>query len=299
MATENNYMQPSIPRFDGHYDHWSMLMENFLRSKEYWSLIETGFTEPATGEGMTAVQRRTLDELKLKDLKVKNYLFQAIDRAILETILQKDTAKQIWDSLKKKYEGNARVKRSQLQALRREFETLEMKIGESVSDYFSRVMSVANRMRTHGEQMQDVTVVEKILRSLTDMFNYIVCSIEESKDIDQLSVDELQSSLLVHEQKLNRNNGEEQAALKVATNGGFSTRGRGRGTWRGRGRGFRDGSGSRTRHDLQSYDRTKHDLHSYNHQSSNSQSRGRGILISPKLNASDVMGSVTFVRSVM
>ncbi|CAM8959850.1 unnamed protein product [Rhodiola kirilowii] len=244
-SVQENYVQPAIPRFDGHYDHWSMLMENFLRSKEYWSLIETGYTVPAEGEELRTAQKKILDEMKLKDLKVKNYLFQAIDRTILETILQKDTSKQIWDSLKKKYEGNERVKRSQLQTLRKEFETLEMKAGESVTDYFSRVMSVANRMRTHGEKMQDVTVVEKILRSLTDNFNYIVCSIEESKDIDKLSVDELQSSLLVHEQKLVRHNGEEQTALKATSSGGSSTRGRGRGTWRGRGRGPRDGSSHR------------------------------------------------------
>jgi hypothetical protein len=37
------------------------------------------------------------------------------------------------------------------------------------------------------------------LRTLTEKYNYIVCSIEESKDINHLSVDELQSSLLVHE----------------------------------------------------------------------------------------------------
>jgi hypothetical protein len=97
----------------------------------------------------------------------------------LEIILQKDTAKQIWDSMKKKYKGNVRVKRSILQALRKEFETLEMKSGEKVSVYFSRVMSVANKMRVHGERMVDVTIMEKILRSLTEKFNYIVCSIEE------------------------------------------------------------------------------------------------------------------------
>ena len=32
-----------------------------------------------------------------------------------------------------KYQGNARVKRAQLQRLRRTFETLEMKVGEGVS----------------------------------------------------------------------------------------------------------------------------------------------------------------------
>jgi hypothetical protein len=62
--------------------------------------------------------------------------------------------------------------------------------------------------------MVDVTIMEKILRSLTYKFNYIVCSIEESKDIDSLSIDELQSSLIVHEQKFHKHDREEQA-LKV------------------------------------------------------------------------------------
>lgn len=65
--------------------------------------------------------------------------------------------------MKKKYEGNERVKRSILQTLRKESETLEMKLGEGVSYYFSMVMSVSNKMRVYGEQMKDVTVVEKIL----------------------------------------------------------------------------------------------------------------------------------------
>ncbi|EOY01288.1 Uncharacterized protein TCM_011225 [Theobroma cacao] len=51
-------------------------------------------------------------------------------------------------------------------------------------------------------QQKDVIIVEKILRSLTPKYNFIVCSIEKSHDIDELSLDELQSSLLVHEQKL-------------------------------------------------------------------------------------------------
>jgi hypothetical protein len=53
--------------------------------------------------------------------------------------------------MKKKFEGSARVKRSHLQAFRREFENLKMKTGEGVSEYFSRVLSVANKMRTYGE----------------------------------------------------------------------------------------------------------------------------------------------------
>ncbi|KAM1050050.1 hypothetical protein TB2_031363 [Malus domestica] len=103
MTTESGFVQLAIPRFDGHYDHWSMLMENFLHSKEYWSLVETVMLAVADESNLTDAQKRTIDDQRLKDLKAKNYLFHAIDRSILETILKKDTAKDIWDSLKQKY----------------------------------------------------------------------------------------------------------------------------------------------------------------------------------------------------
>lgn len=73
MTSENNFVQPAIPRFDGHYDHWSMLMENFLRSKEYWGLIENGITAAAEGTDLSEEQRKVIENQKLKDLKAKNY----------------------------------------------------------------------------------------------------------------------------------------------------------------------------------------------------------------------------------
>lgn len=79
---------------------------------------------------------------------------------------------------------------------------------------------------------------------MTSKYNYVVCSIEESKDIDELSLDELQSSLLVHEQKMNKSSGVQEQALKASTNTSSSNyrgRGRGRGRGQGRGRGDRGG----------------------------------------------------------
>ncbi|KAE8656273.1 hypothetical protein F3Y22_tig00117005pilonHSYRG00292 [Hibiscus syriacus] len=238
MASDN-FVQPAILRFDGHYDHWSMLMENFLRSKEYWPIVESGIQAPTPNAVLTDAQKTELEGRKLKDLKEKDYLFQAINRPILETILSKKTSKYIWDSMKKKYEGSARVNRAQLQALRRDFETLQMKDGESVTSYCAKTMEISNKMRFHGEKMEDVTILEKILRSLTPKFDYVVCSIEESKDIDTFSLDELRSSLLVHEQKMNRSSTSEEQALKASTFTHFSNS-RGRGTGRGRGRGGRN-----------------------------------------------------------
>ncbi|XP_068666404.1 uncharacterized protein [Aristolochia californica] len=98
--------------------------------------------KPVVGVLLTDAQNTELEGLKLKDLKAKNYLFQVIDHSILETILCKDTTNHIWDSMKKKYQGTTRAKRQQLQALRSKFEMLQMKSGESVTDYFSRTMKI-------------------------------------------------------------------------------------------------------------------------------------------------------------
>ncbi|GJX18090.1 hypothetical protein Tco_0218922 [Tanacetum coccineum] len=66
-------------------------MDNFLRSKEMWSLVENEVPEQ-TMANLTKPQRKAFEEAKLKDLK-----------------------------------GSTKVKRAQLQALRREYELLSMK----------------------------------------------------------------------------------------------------------------------------------------------------------------------------
>ena len=95
MTSERSFVQPTIPCFVGHYDHWSILMENFLRSKEYWHVVEIGISAAAVNVDLSDEQRKEVAEQRLKDLRAKNYLFQAIDRSILETILDKETSKGI------------------------------------------------------------------------------------------------------------------------------------------------------------------------------------------------------------
>ncbi|XP_020224249.1 uncharacterized protein LOC109806288 [Cajanus cajan] len=106
-----------------------------------------------------------------------------------------------------------KVKRAQLQALRKEFELLTMKEGEKVDNFLGRTLMVVNKMKSNGETTEQSTVVSKILRSLTAKFNYVVCAIEESNDLSALSIDELHGSLLVHEQRM-QGYQEEEHVLK-------------------------------------------------------------------------------------
>ncbi|XP_023516656.1 uncharacterized protein LOC111780468 [Cucurbita pepo subsp. pepo] len=146
----------------------------------------------------------------------------------METILNRDTAKQIWDSMNQKYQGSTRV----------EFEVLQMKEGESVDAYFARTFTIPNKMKIHGKNMKSVGIIEKILKSMNSRFDYVICSIEESNNLDTLTIDELQSSLMVHEQILNGCVGDEQA-LNVTYDNRIGGRGgdRAHEAFRGRGRG--------------------------------------------------------------
>jgi transcriptional regulator with GAF, ATPase, and Fis domain len=87
-----------------------------------------------------------------------------------------------------------------------------MKDSERVSDYITRVQTVTNQLKRNGENLIDTRIVEKILRSLTYAFENVVCAIEESKDLNELSVDELAGSLMAHEQreKLNKKESLEE-----------------------------------------------------------------------------------------
>jgi gag-polypeptide of LTR copia-type len=97
------------------------------------------------------------------------------------------------------FKGANRVKQVRLQTLHGELGSMKMKESESVSDYITRVQAVVNQLIHNGKALTDVRVVEKILRSLTNNFENVVCAIEESKDLVKLTVDELAGSLEAHE----------------------------------------------------------------------------------------------------
>jgi gag-polypeptide of LTR copia-type len=58
-----------------------------------------------------------------------------------------------------------------------------------------------NQLKRNEESLSEQKVVERILRSLIDTLENIVCVIEESKDLANLTVDELAGSLLAHKQR--------------------------------------------------------------------------------------------------
>ena len=236
--------QPLIPIFNGEkYEWWSIKVKTLLRSQELWDLVEYGFVDILEP---TQEEEERLRENKRKDAKALFILQQAVHETVFSRIAAATTSKEAWSILQKEFQGGSKVIVVKLQALRRDFETLVMKNGESIADFLSRAMAIVSQMRSYGEQVSDETIVAKVLRSLTPKFNHVVAAIEESKDLSVLSVDELMGSLQAHESRINRSlekNEEKAFQVKETANnyhsitsgrGGREFRGRGRGNGRGR-----------------------------------------------------------------
>ncbi|XP_052729122.1 uncharacterized protein LOC108321170 isoform X1 [Vigna angularis] len=209
------FVQPSISKFDGHYDFLAMTMENFLRSKELWSLVEVGIPTPVIGLGSSGkAQKVVVEAAKFNDLRVKNFLFQSIDREIFETILDKSTSQEIWNSIKQKYRVSIRVKRAQLQALRKEFELLTMKEGEKVDNFLGRTMTIVSKMKSNGEAVEQSVVLHRSLL------------VHEQRMIEVQEEEHMLKA--THEHTSSRSTQEEKPGRGRGRGGFIGSRGRGR-----------------------------------------------------------------------
>ena len=179
MAANGNVVsisQPSIPVFKGDcYEFWSIKMKTLFKSQELWDLVETGYDDPD--------EEGRLKENKKKDNKALFFIQQAVHESIFSKIAAVTTAREAWLTLQIPYQGSSRVIIVKLQSLRRDFETLYMKSGESVQDFLSRAAAIVNQMRAYGEEVSNQTIVATVLRSLTPKFDHVVALIEESMDL--------------------------------------------------------------------------------------------------------------------
>lgn len=75
--------------------------------------------------------------------------------------------------------------------MRKKYEMLHMKDEETVNDFFSRTLTIVNKMKAAGKAMEQLSVVEKVLRSMNFGFEYVLWSIEESNDETTMTIEEL------------------------------------------------------------------------------------------------------------
>ena len=191
---------------------------------EIWKIITTGVTIPTTSES-----KWNEDQIKKCQLNAKalNALFCALSPGEFDRVSSCTTAKEVWEKLEVTHEGTSQVKESKINMLMHEYEMFTMSTSESIADMFARFSKVVNSLKGFGKDVPMIEQVKKILRSLPKNWTAKVTAIEEAKDLNVLTVDQLIGSLMTHEITLKKNDeadykGKKSIALKANNSCDFS-----------------------------------------------------------------------------
>ena len=129
-----------------------------------------------------------------KHHKIRGSLVLAIPRAKYMKMSDKSTAKAMFASLCANYEGSKKVREAKALMLVHQYELFKIKDDESIEEMYSRFHTLISRLQTLKKSSVAYDHVSKILRSLTAGWRPKVTAIEEAKDLNTLSVEDLVSS---------------------------------------------------------------------------------------------------------
>ncbi|GAU50483.1 hypothetical protein TSUD_409690 [Trifolium subterraneum] len=206
----SNNIPTQLPKLTSeNWDRWNIQMQAIFGFPEVLEVIQNGYA--VVGDEGTEAQRTLYRANKKKDCKAIYLIHQSVDEVNFDKISACTTAKQAWDTLERCHTGGMKVKKVKLQALRKQYEHTEMEDDEKIEDFFNKVKVITNSMTLNGETISDEQFCEKILRSLPSRFDFIVCTIEETKDLSTMTPAELLSTLQARELRFSERNGDKKS----------------------------------------------------------------------------------------
>ena len=131
------------------YVEWAAIMKIRLQVRHMWEAVQEGAVDQHE-------DRRALDAL-----------IAAVPPEMQFSLSNKRTAKEAWDAIAAARIGSDRARKSTLQTLRKEWETLAFKPGEDVDDFALRLNTLLQKMVQFGDATYDEErAVEKLFRCI-------------------------------------------------------------------------------------------------------------------------------------
>jgi hypothetical protein len=171
------------------YYSWAALMKLKLQARSLWEAVNVGTADFVD-------DRNSLEAITL-----------GVPEELHGSIASKATAKAAWDALKKMHLGVDRVRQARANTLRRQFQDLKFKDGETVDEFGVRISDLANQLEVLDATYLEPEFIRKFLQATPPRYAQIMMAIETLLDLDQMSVEELIGRLKAAEEGYGLNGG--------------------------------------------------------------------------------------------
>ena len=94
-----------------------------------------------------------------------------------------DTTFEMWDAMSNIYGGDKNIQREKLESLGGKFDDMRMEEGENITQYTSRIKEVVSAIRSVYGNLDDETILKKVLRTLLPINAIRVSAIQELRCI--------------------------------------------------------------------------------------------------------------------
>ncbi|KAL8114580.1 hypothetical protein AgCh_021445 [Apium graveolens] len=82
-----------------------------------------------------------------------------------------------------------------------EFEMQKMNYSETIKEYTSKFLSIANKIRLFGFDFSDSRIIQKIRVTLPERFDATISSLENTKDLSTITLAEISNAMQAQEQR--------------------------------------------------------------------------------------------------
>jgi hypothetical protein len=126
-----------------------------------------------------------------EDRWARDALIAAVPPEMQFSLFKKWIAKEAWDDIAAARIGTDRARKTIMQPLHKEWESLTFKPGEDVDDFALHLITLLQKMVQFGDNTYDEErAIEKFFRCIPEKYKQIARSIESLLDLSMISIEE-------------------------------------------------------------------------------------------------------------
>jgi len=176
-----------IEKFNGNnFSLWKMKMKAVLRKNNCLAAIGERPME-ITDDKWNEIDGNAISDLHL-----------ALADGVLSSVAEKNTAKEIWDTLTKLYEAKSLHNKI---FLKRKLYTLRMAESTMVTDHINTLKTLFSQLTTLGHNIEENERAELLLQSLPDSYDQLIINLTNNNPVDSLVFDDVAASVLNEESR--------------------------------------------------------------------------------------------------